>query len=314
MHAVLFVLLPIFGLILAGYACGRRGWLGSGATDSLNRFVVRLALPAELFDSMARVTRAQVDHPLFVAAFAGGMLATFAVGFALDYRASAGRPHRVSAATIEGLSAGYANTAFIGIPLCMGVFGPAGLPPVVLATLLTVCALFALAIGLVELDREGGQGIGRTVLKVSAALLRNPLVAAPIAGAVVNLCGAGLWAPVSHFTGLLGDAAAPCALVTIGLFLAETGGRPARQSAVVRVVAAKLLLQPALTALLAYPVFRLDPLWAQSAVLIAALPVGTGPFMLARLYNREADVASRATLVSTVLSLVTVSLLLEWIG
>ena len=314
MHAVLFVLLPIFGLILAGYACGRRGWLGPGATDSLNRFVVRLALPAELFDSMARVTRAQVDHPSFVAAFAGGMLATFAVGFVLDYRSPVERPHRLSAATIEGLSAGYANTAFIGIPLCVGVFGPAGLPPVVLATLLTVCVLFALAIGLVELDREGGRGLGRTVLKVSAALLRNPLVAAPIAGAAVNLCGVGLWAPVWHFTGLLGGAAAPCALVTIGLFLAETGGRPAGLPAVVRVVAAKLLLQPALTALLAYPVFRLDPLWAQSAVLIAALPVGTGPFMLARLYNREADVASRATLVSTLLSLVTVSLLLGWIG
>ena len=314
MHAVLFVLLPIFGLILAGYACGRRGWLGPGATDSLNRFVVRLALPAELFDSLARVTRAQVDHPSFVAAFAGGMLATFAVGFVLDYRGPVERPHRVSAATIEGLSAGYANTAFIGIPLCVGVFGPAGLPPVVLATLLTVCALFALAIGLVELDKAGGQGLGRIVLTVSVALLRNPLVAAPIAGAVVNLSGVGLWAPVSRFTGLLGDAAAPCALVTIGLFLAETGGRPARLPGGGRGGAAKLLLQPALTALLAYPVFRLDPLWAQSAVLIAALPVGTGPFMLARLYNREADVASRATLVSTLLSLVTVSLLLGWIG
>ena len=141
MHAVLFVLLPIFGLILAGYACGRRGWLGPGATDSLNRFVVRLALPAELCDSLARGTRAQVDHPSFVAAFAGGMLATFAVGFVLDYRGPVERPHRVSAATIEGLSAGYANTAFIGIPLCVGVFGPAGLPPVVLATLLRAVRL-----------------------------------------------------------------------------------------------------------------------------------------------------------------------------
>ncbi len=314
MPAVLSVLLPIFGLILAGYACGRRGWLGPGATDSLNRFVVRLALPAELFDSMAQVTRAQVDHPLFVAAFAGGMLATFAVGFGLDYRRPTERAHRLSGATIEGLSAGYANTAFIGIPLCLGVFGPAGLPPVVLATLLTVCALFALAIGLVELDAQGGRGVGRTVLKVAAALLRNPLVAAPIAGAVVNLSGIGLSAPVSRFTGLLGAAASPCALVTIGLFLAETGGRPASLPAVVRVVAAKLLLQPALTALLAFPVFRIEPLWAHAAVLIAALPVGTGPFMLARLYDREAEVASRATLVSTLLSLLTVSLLLDWIG
>ena len=314
MHAVTFILLPIFGLILAGYAGGRQGWLGSGAADSLNRFVVRLALPAELFDGMARVTRTELDHPLFIAAFSGGMVLTFAVGFGLDYRRPAERAHRLSGATIEGLSAGYANTAFIGIPLCLGVFGPAGLAPGVLATLLTVCALFALAIGLVELDGNGGRGLGRVALRVAAALLRNPLVAAPVAGGLVNLSGLGLPEPVQRFTGLLGGAASPCALITIGLFLAETGGRPAPVPAVVRVVAAKLLLQPALTALLAFPVFRLEPLWAQSAVLIAALPVGTGPFMLARLYDREADLASRAILVSTLLSLLTVSLLLRWIG
>ena len=314
MHAVLSVLLPIFGLILAGYICGRNRWLGPGATDSLNRFVVRLALPAELFQSMAQVTRAQVDHPGFIAAYTAGMLATFAAGFAGDWQRPADGRHRLSGAAIEGLAAGYANTAFIGIPLCLGVFGQAGLPPVVLATLLTVCALFALAIALVEFDLQSGQGIARTLLRAALAMLRNPLVAAPLLGVAVNLSGIGLGASALRFTSLLGDAASPCALVTIGLFLAETAGRPAPGLAVGRLVALKLLLHPALTALLAFGVFRMPLVWAQAAVLIAALPIGTGPFMLARLYGREADIASRATLISTILSLATVSALLAWIG
>jgi predicted permease len=50
-------------------------------------------------------------------------------------------------------------------------------------------------------------------------------------------------------------------------------------------------------------------LWAQTAILLSALPIGTGPFMLAKLYDREAAVTSRAILVSTVLSVVTVSAL-----
>ncbi len=310
MHAVLSILLPIFGLILVGALCGRRGWLGAGATDSLNRFVVRLALPAELFGSMATVTGAQVDHPSFVVAFAAGMLGTFATGFLLDLRRPAHRSGRLSVAAIEGLAASYANTAFIGIPLCVGVFGPAGLPPVVLATLLTVCALFALSIALVELDRQGNGGLLRTLPRVVVAMGRNPLVAAPVLGAAINLSGLGLPAPALRFTTLLGDAASPCALVTIGLFLAENAGRPAPAIAVARLVAMKLLLQPALTALLVWTLLPMPPLWARAAVLIAALPTGTGPFMLARLYDREADVASRATLVSTVLSLFTVSALL----
>lgn len=314
MHAVLTVLLPIFGLILAGYAAGRLNWLGSGATNSLNRFVVRLALPAELFQSMAQVTRPEIDHPGFLFCYTIGMLGTFGFGFWLDLRRPAERASRVSGAVIEGLAAGYANTAFIGIPLCLGVFGQAGLPPVVLATLLTVCALFALGIALMELDAQAGRGIGRTLGRVLVALLRNPLVAAPIAGGLVNLSGLGLGAPVLRFTTLLGGASSPCALVTIGLFLAEAAPGAVPVLAVSRVVALKLLLQPALTAVLALWVFALPPLWARAAILIAALPVGTGPFMLARLYEREPGVASRATLVSTVLSLVTVSLLLSWIA
>jgi malonate transporter len=247
------------------------------------------------------------------------MLATFAIGFLADCRRPVLRRNRLSGAAIEGLSAGYANTAFIGIPLCLGVFGPAGLPPVMLATLLTVCLLFAFSIVLVELDQQAGQSVARTLLEVSVSTLLNPLVAAPLAGAAVNVAGLALAAPVERFTSLLGAAASPCALVTIGLFLAGSGRAPVSLTqvsliAVSRVVAAKLLLQPALTAILAVTVFRLDPLWTRAAVLIAALPVGTGPFMLARLYRREADVVSRATLISTVLSLVTVSLLLAWIG
>ncbi|MCQ8279433.1 AEC family transporter [Acetobacteraceae bacterium KSS8] len=313
MQAVLSVLLPIFALILAGFVAGRLGWLGDGATNSLNRFVVRLALPAELFQSMAQVTGSQIDHPGFLLCFGAAMLTTFGIGLALDLRRPVLRANKLSGAVIEGLAAGYANTAFMGIPLCLGVFGEAGLPPVILATLLTVCALFALAIALVELDLQSGHGTARTLLTVGIALIRNPLVAAPIAGAVVNLSGLTLGAPVLRFTGLLGDAASPCALVTIGLFLAEPMQGSAPMAALARVVALKLLFQPAMTAILALFVFHLPSLWSRSAILISALPVGTGPFMLARLYEREPGVASRATLISTVLSLITVSLLLSWI-
>ncbi len=76
----------------------------------------------------------------------------------------------------------------------------------------------------------------------------------------------------------------------------------------------KLVLQPVLTGVLAFWVFRMPPLWSHAAVLLSALPIGTGPFMLAELYRREAAVTSRAILVSTVISLATVSLLVAWFG
>jgi predicted permease len=80
-----------------------------------------------------------------------------------------------------------------------------------------------------------------------------------------------------------------------------------------RLVGLKLLVQPSITAVFAFGVFSMPPLWSHSALLLSALPIGTGPFMLAKLYNREAAVTSRAILISTVLSLITVSALLAWL-
>jgi predicted permease len=45
----LLVVLPIFALILVGFAARKGGVLGPHATAELNRFVVYFALPALLF-------------------------------------------------------------------------------------------------------------------------------------------------------------------------------------------------------------------------------------------------------------------------
>ncbi|NRF50597.1 AEC family transporter, partial [Pseudomonas stutzeri] len=123
----------------------------------------------------------------------------------------------------------------------------------------------------------------------------------------------GLPAGLDRYVELLGASASPCALVTIGLFLAQAqpgGGR----GAVGRLVAGQLVLPPAATAAVAFLVFPVPPLWAWCAVLMAALPIGTGPFMLAQMYGRDARATSRAILLSTVLSVPTVTLLVAWIS
>src|SRR5690606_26895964 len=202
---------------------------------------------------------------------------------------------------------------FMGIPLCLMVLGEASLPAVIIATLLTACVLFAFSIVLIEIDLLGSPSVLRTARKVIASLLRNPLVAAPVLGLVVAAVGLPLPYAVEQFTTLLGAAASPCALITIGLFLAQ--GEPTEHhGAVWRIVGLKLLLHPLLAFILVYWVFEMPPLWASTAVLVAALPVGTGPFMLAKLYDREPAITSRAILFSTVLSLITVSALVAFLG
>ncbi|HVI92148.1 MAG TPA: AEC family transporter, partial [Dongiaceae bacterium] len=106
---------------------------------------------------------------------------------------------------------------------------------------------------------------------------------------------------------MLGGTASPCALVALGLFLAQRRG-VSRQDLVTSLplVGFKLILQPVVVVLLSVYVFRLSPFLTQAAVLLSALPTGTGPFMLAEFYRREADTTSNVILISTILSIVTV--------
>lgn len=309
MSSVVNVVLPVFALILAGYLARRCGRLGPAASSEINRFVVWLALPALLFDVTARARWADIWRPDFVAAFAAGCAAVFVATVLLRRRGARG----LADASIDGLSAAYANTGFLGIPLCLLVFGKEGLQPAIIATLLVACVLFAAAVVCIEIGQgASGHGLRRATLKVGRSLAGNPLLVAPLLGAAWAAGGQPLPAPVAQFLALLGAAASPCALVSLGLFLAHK--QAGRGDGALGLVAAKLVLQPAITWFFAFHVFELPPLWANSALLLSALPTGTGPFMLAEFYRREAAVVSRAILVSTVGSLGTISLLIWLLG
>lgn len=308
MSSVLNVLLPIFGLILAGWLCRRSNRLGPGAASEINRFVVWLGLPALLFGLTARADWAAIWQPGFLLAFAGGSLAVF--GLALLWRWRSGTP--LADASIDGLGAAYANTGYLGIPLCLLVLGDDGMAPALIATLLVVCGLFGLALVCIEVALHSGAGIGRAVRQVTLALLKNPLVIAPLLGAAWNLGGAPLPAALEHFLQLLGGATVPCALVSLGLFLAQP--QPGPRDGVLPLVALKLVVQPLLTWLIAFVLLDLPPLWAHAALLLSALPTGTGPFMLAEYYRRDAARVSRSILLSTLGSLASLSLLLVLLG
>ncbi len=311
MLSTLPVVLPIFALILAGWLARRIGVLGAAATTELNRFVVVLALPALLFDVTAHAHWSALWKPGFIGAFGLSSLAIFALTVLL--RCGAGRP--LADAAVDGLNAGYANTGFMGFPLALAAFGPEALAPTTVAVILTVCAVFAVAIVLIEtgLRRAAAAGgpDGPRVpvwLAVGRSLVRNPLLVAPALGALVPGLGLTLPAPVETFLKLLGGAASPCALVALGLFLAQTRRRREAQGRIAALlVGLKLAAHPLLAYGLGRYVFALPPPLLHLAVLMAALPTGTGPFMLAEFYRREADLTATVVLVSTVLAVLTVS-------
>ncbi|MFC7706241.1 AEC family transporter [Plastorhodobacter daqingensis] len=308
MLAALLIVLPVFALILAGWLAGRTAVFGPHATAEINRFVVWLALPALLFHVVATADWNDLRQPGFIASFTISAALSMALALIISVR----RTGNLVDGAIDGLNAGYANIGFVGFPIVLVALGPEALVPATIGSIITMCVIFAAAIVLIEIGRQDEARPLRLAIKVAVTLIRNPVLVAPAVATVFPLTGLVLPAPAETFLRLLGGAAAPCALVALGLFVASNRpGGDARYGATVFLIVCKLLLHPLLAWILARFVFDLSTFATQAVVLLAALPAGTGSFMLAELYRRDAAVSSRTIIGSTLLSVLTITLLVS---
>ena len=299
------VVLPVFLLILIGYVGGRTGKLGINASVELNRFVVWLALPAQLFNFAANSGWQTLWQPGFITAFFLSCLIVFVLVLLVSWLC-----HRdLAAASFNGLSASYSNTGYMGIPLCALALGQDGLAPAIISTFI-VFVMFALATVLIEigiLSHKKPHEIGLSVIK---SLCTNPLLVAPVAGLLWASSDLTLYDPIAQVIAFLAAASTPCALVSIGLFLMQKSTAAPAQAWGISL--AKLILQPLIAWVIAGPILELPALWVSAIVILSALPTGTGPFMLAQYYKADGSVISRVVLITTVSSLLTLSLFLWW--
>lgn len=310
MVTVIQVVIPVFGIILCGYLCGRFRILGDASTGALNRFVYYVALPALFVVSMARVEIGEILNWPFLIALGGAQVATFALALLVARYVF---PGRLGVLSLHGLTAVFANTGYMGLPLLQTAFGDAGVLPAVVATVWHGAVIMGLGIVLLEADFSRGEGRLRLLANVGKGVLASPLILSAAVGLAWSALALPIPAAAGNFFDILAAAAAPCALFAMGLFLV---GRSMTAGAmeVSWLVALKLLLQPALTYLLAFHVLEMERMWAVSAVVLAALPTGALVFVLAQQYGTYTQRSTSAILGSTVLSVLTLSALFALIG
>lgn len=304
MESILNVVLPVFAIIGAGYLCGRFSLLGPESSEALNRFVYWVALPVLLFRGMATVDMSAVLNANFWAAVVGGQVIVWVLGMGLAMTIFR---RGIAEGGMHGMISVYGNNGYMGIPMTLTAYGEAAVLPAIITTMINASICVAVAAALIEIGlNRGGGGTRRVAQDVGRALMKNPLLIAPLLGILWASSGWAMPTPVDTFTRILGAAAGPCALFSIGLFLV---GKSVAQGfgEVANMTLLKLLAHPLVTALLAFWVFPMDPLWATTAVLMAALPTGPGAFILAQAHELYVQRTSSVILITTILSVVTLS-------
>ena len=309
MLAVVSIILPVFGIIFFGYLSGRLGLFGKQSSEPLNRFVYYFAFPALLFVVIARTPPEKIFYWSFVFTWTAALGATFvvtAVVSGLFYRDG------LAALAMRCLNTTGANSAFLGVPLSIAAFGQEAALPPMLGSAILVTVLNNVIILLIEADRHVTGGTLKAGRQIALSLATNPLAIAAILGTAVAML-TRLPQPLERLFDLLGAAAVPCALFSIGVFIAGKSLREALgELSLLSFI--KLVVHPAVTWLLAYWVFKLEPSWLGPTVLAAAMPPATACFVIAQRYDVYVAETSALMVIATGLSIVTLSALLALLG
>lgn len=217
MQVILDTALPFFALVFCGCGAGRFGLLGEASVSGVNAFVYYFALPAFLFSLLATTPADGALNISFAAAYLTAGLGVAAVAGLVGMWAFGADK---GAAVLQGASASLGNTGYMGLPLIAAAFGNEAAIAMALGLTPEVTVMMPLAIILPEADKGPQRKLSALIGTVASALVRNPIIVAIAAGAAVSFSGFDLFSPVGNFAELLGGAAGPRALFTLGATLA----------------------------------------------------------------------------------------------
>lgn len=296
--AVVQVILPIFLLILLGTAMRRWFGLNQDFWPQLDRLIYYIFFPALLFSSLShfKIDFGAATPMLIVAMLYMG--AGIALGYVAKFIFHA--PDKVFSATFQS---SFRFNSYVGLAIAGGIHGNDGLAAIGLMMGFMVPVANVASVLMLARHSESHW------LK---EILLNPLILATAGGITFSLAGLHLPQMFDKTLSLLAQASLPMGLIAVGAGL-RIQGLHAHQGTLWYGVAVKLLALPAIAWGLGVWL-DLSSVYLHIAVLMAALPVSTVAYVLAKRMGADGDTIAAQIMLSTLLAVVTLPLWLLLMG
>lgn len=303
MLAILVTVAPVFLLIAVGWTTVKIGYLPGGLADALNGFAVKIAVPVLLFRALERLDLSTAFSPPLLFSFYTGAFSCFVIGIILARRLFARQPGE---AVAVGFAATFSNSVLLGLAIVERSHGTGPLTPSFGIIALHAPMIYAVGMVTMELMRRNGRSLTETLSVAGRAIIVNPIMLGILCGAIVNVTGHWLPAPVMAAVDMIAQAAIPVALVGIGAAMTRYQLRADLPEAGM-VAALSLIVHPAIAFVLTHYVFALPPDMVRAAVTLAAMPPGMNIYLFAVMYDRAVNLAASAFLLATTFSVLTVT-------
>lgn len=292
--------LVFFAFIGLGALLVKLKRLNAQGLDGLSAYFYWLAFPCWLVVSFAKLPHFPVAMATPLLAYIAAMVLTAAVVI-LTARALKGRKDESVAAGMAGF---INNSAFLGIPIALSLFGPAVSQTGPLVVAADFLILFS--IGCAGLAKASG----KTIKAALAHTAKNPTVIGSLIGVFCMLIGFHFPPAIENALDILGKSGPPVALVALGgmlgLMPAANLIRPDATS--IAAIIGKILLAPALVAI-TLTLLHVDPLTFRVFVFLSATPTAVSVFIQSKMYGLWFEGAAKSVAQSTLISLFTLSAL-----
>lgn len=281
---VVSILFPVMALVCVGYAIGR--WLKPDFRP-INRINMDTFLPALVFSSLATMPLDTAQLPLIYAS----LIAVLVPGLLMIPLCKIGGWNFKAWAPLHM----FRNSGNLAIPLFTYTFGEAALASAVLLFVVSACLHISLGLALLS---KGGS---------FRQIFTAPVFIATVIAMLFNLSGTPVWTPLYEATTLLGQAAVPVMLLSLGAQMTNMRLSGLR---VGLISTAQSLATGAVAFTLIYILIPLPTMQLQMMVLFTMLPPAVMNYLFAERFHIEPTNVASMVLFGNFLCVVTLPLLL----
>jgi len=298
MSEVVSTIIVILFLIFLGYFLKRINLLNIKDIEVLNKLVINVAMPCLIFSSLygANLSNITTLAIMPTVSITVGVISGLIVYIIL-------RKKNLSEKKLWGaiVPVVIGNTAFLGFPMVLGVFGQSGLLRAIFYDMGTLILFLSLSIILIA-------NFGGNVRDVFKRILGFPVLWAFVLGITFNLLNIPIGDIPTNIIGYLSAAAIPIIMISLGLSLQFKGLKNNLKLAGLDVVV-KLLIAP-IIALTIVSLLGLSNMEFTVAIVEAGMPSGMLTMVLAVTYNLDFGISADCSIITTVFSLITLPILI----
>lgn len=300
-HVILYAIVPIIVVMLAGYISGKKGIFSGDDAKKFNKVVLDYALPAALFVSIVQASREDLvkDIKLTVISTVGIMACFMLVYFVFKY---CFKKNTGADAAVSALISGSPTIGFLGFAVLEPIFGTSPSVALVVAIVGIVVNAIGIPVGLSLMnasnEKTAANGKKQSAWGPVIHALEQPVAWAPILAVILVVCGLKWPAWASPSFDLIAKANASMAVFSAGITLAAIKISINWQAVLGSIM--KMVLMPAVVLILGL-IFKMDPLNLKMLVVACALPPAFSGIIIADEYDTYVATGTSSLTLSVIL-------------